>query len=77
MGALHGFGASRGVFLTTSAFTSGAIEYAKRVQSRIILVDGSKLVDLMIAYRVGVQERRDSVPSRSMMNTSNESACCV
>ena len=58
VGALHGFGASRGVFLTTSAFTSGAIEYAKRVQSRIILVDGSKLVDLMIAYRVGVQEEK-------------------
>lgn len=57
MGALHGFGASRGVFLTTSAFTSGAIEYAKRVP-RIILVDGSKLVDLMIAYRVGVQEKK-------------------
>lgn len=58
VGALHGFGASRGVFLTTSAFTSGAIEYAKKVQSRIILIDGAKLVDLMIAYRVGVQEKQ-------------------
>ena len=58
VGALHGFGASRGVFLTTSAFTSGAIDYAKKVQSRIILIDGAKLVDLMIAYRVGVQEKQ-------------------
>ncbi|KZE91332.1 restriction endonuclease [Microbacterium sp. TNHR37B] len=58
VGALHGFGASRGVFLTTSAFTSGAIDYAQKVQSRIILIDGSKLVDLMIAYRVGVQEKQ-------------------
>jgi len=58
VGALHGFGASRGVFLTTSAFTTGAIDYAKKVQSRIILIDGAKLVDLMIAYRVGVQEKQ-------------------
>lgn len=58
VGALHGFGASRGVFLTTSAFTSGAIDYAKKVQSRIILIDGAKLVDLMIAYHVGVQEKQ-------------------
>ena len=58
VGALHGFGASRGVFLTTSSFTSGATEYAQKVQSRIILIDGTKLVDLMIAYRVGVQEKQ-------------------
>lgn len=58
VGALHGFGASRGVFLTTSAFTSGAIDYAKKVQSRIILIDGAKLVELMISYRVGVQEKQ-------------------
>ncbi|MGI8392477.1 restriction endonuclease [Leucobacter sp. W1038] len=58
VGALHGFGASRGVFLTTSAFTSGAIDYAQKVQSRIILIDGSRLVDLMIKYRVGVQEKQ-------------------
>lgn len=59
VGALHGFGASRGVFLTTSAFTSGAIDYSNKVQSRIILLDGRKLVDLMIAYRVGVQEKQN------------------
>lgn len=58
VGALHGFGASRGVFLTTSAFTSGAIEYANKVPSRIILIDGSRLLELMIAYRVGVQEEK-------------------
>ncbi|MFP1602958.1 restriction endonuclease [Microbacterium sp. 2216-1] len=58
VGALHGFGASRGVFLTTSAFTSGASEYANKVPSRIILIDGSRLVELMIAYRVGVQEEK-------------------
>lgn len=58
VGALHGFGASRGVFLTTSSFTSSAIDYAQKVPSRIILIDGEKLVQLMITYRVGVQEER-------------------
>lgn len=58
VGALHGFSASRGVFLTTSAFTPGAVDYAQKVSSRIVLIDGAKLVDLMIAYRVGVQEKQ-------------------
>jgi restriction system protein len=58
VGALHGFGATRGVFLTTSAFTPGAIEYAKNVQSRVILIDGQRLVGLMIKYRVGVQAQQ-------------------
>ncbi len=58
VGALHGFGASRGVFLTTSAFTTAAINYTQKVQSRVILIDGARLVELMIAYRVGVQEKQ-------------------
>lgn len=55
VGALHGFGASRGVFLTTSAFTPAATSYANAVQSRVVLIDGERLVGLMIKYRVGVQ----------------------
>jgi len=58
VGALHGFGATRGVFLTTSAFTSAAINYVENVSSRVILVDGARLVGLMIKYRVGVQIRQ-------------------
>jgi len=55
VGALHGVGASRGVFITTRAFTSGARKYVKAVPSRVILIDGARLVGLMIKYRVGVQ----------------------
>lgn len=58
VGALHGFGASRGVFLTTSDFSSGARDYAQKVPSRVILVDGTQLASLMITYRVGVQEKQ-------------------
>lgn len=55
VGALHGVGASRGVFITTSSFTSGAREYVKQIPSRVILIDGARLAALMIRYRVGVR----------------------
>jgi restriction system protein len=58
VGALHGVGASRGVFITTSAFTSGARDYVNAVPSRVILIDGARLVGLMIKYRVGVQVKQ-------------------
>lgn len=55
VGALQGVGASKGVFITTSAFTVHATGYANSVQSRVILIDGERLAALMIKYRVGVQ----------------------
>ncbi|MDZ4091690.1 MAG: restriction endonuclease [Arthrobacter sp.] len=58
VGALHGVGASRGVFITTSTFTAGARQYAENVPSRIILIDSIRLVSLMIKYRVGVQVKQ-------------------
>ncbi|KTR52294.1 restriction endonuclease [Curtobacterium oceanosedimentum] len=57
VGALHGVGASRGVFITTSGFSTGAKEYARAVQSRIILIDAERLATLMIKYGVGVQAK--------------------
>jgi restriction system protein len=58
IGALHGLGASRGVFITSSAFTQGAREYARTIPTRIVLIDGARLADLMIQYRVGVQVKQ-------------------
>jgi restriction system protein len=57
-GALSGKGASKGVFITTSSFTSGAREFAKQVPQRPILIDGEKLTKLMIQYGVGVRVDR-------------------
>lgn len=55
VGALSGK-ADRGVFITTSSFSKGAVEYAERdTNSRLILIDGGRLTDLMIRYGVGVQ----------------------
>lgn len=58
IGALHGFGASRGVFITTSTFTQNARDYAESIPTRIVLIDGKRLVSLMIKYRVGVQVKQ-------------------
>ena len=52
-GALVGQGASKGVFVTTSSFSSGARDYAHRVPQRIILINGEELTRLMTQYRVG------------------------
>jgi restriction system protein len=47
--------ASRGVFITTSKFTSDAIEAKKTLMhTRIILIDGKDLTELMLDYGVGV-----------------------
>lgn len=54
VGALSGK-ADSGVFITTSRFSDGAIQYAKNVPTRIILIDGARLTELMIRYGVGVQ----------------------
>lgn len=44
--------ADRGVFITTSSFTEGAIKAAKELG--IVLVNGEILTNLMIKYHVGV-----------------------
>jgi restriction system protein len=57
VGAVHGQNANKGVFVTTSSFTGEAVEYAKKINSTIILIDGQKLTELMIKYNIGVQVR--------------------
>lgn len=56
VGALSGK-ADNGVFITTSRFSDGAKTYAESVPTRIILIDGKKLTELMIRYGVGVQTK--------------------
>ncbi|WP_405395524.1 restriction endonuclease [Maribacter sp. Asnod2-G09] len=54
IGAMSG-DTSKGVFITTSTFDSGATKKAREAHHSIILIDGAKLVDLMHQYNVGVQ----------------------
>lgn len=52
-GALSMKQASKGLFVTTSSFTKGAVSAAEKVQQRIVLIDGQRLSKLMIDYGVG------------------------
>lgn len=56
IGAMSG-DTNKGVFVTTSLFDIGAIEKAKDAHHKIILIDGSKLVDLMHEFNVGIQTK--------------------
>jgi len=54
VGALAGQGAKKGIFITTSSFTREAIEYTPRNETKIVLIDGERLSQLMIDYNIGV-----------------------
>lgn len=58
IGALDEQKASKGVFITTSKFTSGAVETANKASKKIVLIDGKSLADYMIEYNVGVSEKK-------------------
>ena len=55
-GALQGFRAKKGIFITTSDFSREAVEYASRIESRIVLIDGEMLWNLMIDFGIGVSK---------------------
>lgn len=57
-GSLVGLGATKGVFVTTSTFSSQAIEFASRIPQRVVLIDGRRLTELMIEHSVGVRLSR-------------------
>lgn len=54
VGALQGQRARKGVFITTSTYTSEAIDYATRIDTKVVLIDGKHLSSLMIDFDVGV-----------------------
>lgn len=54
VGALQGQRAKKGVFITTSSFTKEAVEYVKMIDTRIVLVSGTELSELMIDHGIGV-----------------------
>jgi restriction system protein len=54
VGALAGQGAKKGIFITTSSFTKEALTYTPRNETKIVLIDGMQLAQLMIDYKLGV-----------------------
>jgi restriction system protein len=55
-GALAGRRARRGIFITTSRFSQTATDYVSQIDSRIVLIDGDTLAQLMIDYGLGVTQ---------------------
>ncbi len=53
-GALQGQRARKGIFITTSDFSAEARDYAANIDTKIILMDGEQLANLMIDNDVGV-----------------------
>ena len=54
VGALAGKQANKGVFITTSNFSQEAIQFARNISQKVILIDGARLAELMIEHNVGV-----------------------
>ena len=56
VGALMGRKARKGIFITTSKFSSEALHYVSNIDYRIVLIDGQRLAELMLDYDLGVTE---------------------
>jgi restriction system protein len=60
-GALAGQKAKKGVFITTSAYTAQAEQFAMSVEG-IVLIGGARLASLMIECELGVTSRAIKIP---------------
>ena len=56
IGVISNKNTKKGVFITTAKFTKNAEEFAKDSQNfSVVLIDGDRLAELIIKYKVGVQ----------------------
>ncbi|MBP8215440.1 MAG: restriction endonuclease [Propionivibrio sp.] len=53
-GALQGQRAKKGIFITTSTYSKEAKDFASKIDTKIILIDGPMLAKLMFDHGVGV-----------------------
>lgn len=58
VGSLVGLGANKGVFVTTSSFSTPATEYVRHLPQRVILIDGERFAELLVEHGVGVRVSR-------------------
>ncbi|MFT3949049.1 MAG: restriction endonuclease [Agriterribacter sp.] len=58
VGALAGQGAKKGIFITTSSFSKDALNCAPKNETKIVLINGVQLAQLMIDYNLGVSVQR-------------------
>jgi restriction system protein len=64
VGALQGQRARKGVFITTSSYTAEAIDYASRIDTKVVLIDGKTLAALMVDFDIGVSVSASYVVKR-------------
>ena len=55
-GALSIKKAQKGIFVTTSTFSASAVQTARDLGSRIVLIDGVQLAKLLIRYNIGCRD---------------------
>ncbi len=71
-GSLHRFNANRGTIITTGKFTTGAKQAAlEQGAAPLTLIDGERLVDLLIEHQIGA--RKEMVPVLKFMPKDFES----
>ena len=59
IGSLAGQGVTKGIFITTSYFKGTAEEFVTRGSAtKVVLVDGDRLIDLMLSHRIGTRVKR-------------------
>lgn len=54
VGALQAQKATKGIFITTSRFTDDARRYVLQIGSKIVLIDGDELSQMMVENDIGV-----------------------
>lgn len=64
IGSLTREKAHKGVFITSGSFTAGALKAAQEASSRIVLIDGEQLAELMIDHGVGVTDYKSYTVKR-------------
>jgi restriction system protein len=63
-GSMQGFRARKGVMITTAAFSREAEEYVSRIETKIVLINGPTLAQMMIDHNIGVAPARTYVLKR-------------
>jgi restriction system protein len=59
IGSLAGQGVTKGIFITTSSFADSAKEFILRgSNTKVVLIDGDSLLDLMLRHHIGVRVER-------------------
>lgn len=61
LGSLDLHNGTKGIFITTSYFSTSAKDTAERSSKHVILIDGKELTNYMFEYNVGVQNEKEYV----------------